>query len=127
MARIMAEGVGIMMPEISSLARDRPLAWMMRRRNSARIWDWAGSMFSWPNRGMTFSQTKVSRPSRYRWHWRAAERLPAMTTGKSRLQAESILALFRMVAVLPPSVPPTSRKMSGFSASISSTSSSVRS
>ena len=46
---------------------------------------------------------------------------------KSVLQVATILALFKMVAVLPPSVPPTSRKMSGFKLSISSTSSSVRS
>jgi hypothetical protein len=54
---------------------------------------------------------------------RAAERFPAMTMGKTCLQVASISALWRMQAELPPSVPPTRRKMSGLMASISSMSS----
>ena len=57
MAFITADGVGIRMPEISSAARVRPLASMMRFKKISRIFFCADSMFSTPKRGMTFSQT----------------------------------------------------------------------
>ena len=67
----------------------------------------------------------TSQPSRIRWHCRAAARLPATTTGKAGERVASMWALWRMHSLLPPSVPPTRRKMSGRSRWISSTSSSV--
>ena len=56
------------MPEISSEAFESPFASIILRRNSSRISFCAGRMFSVPNLGMTFSQTKVSRPSKMRLH-----------------------------------------------------------
>ena len=84
-----------------------------------------GSMFRTPNLGITFSHTLTSCPARMRSHSRAATRFPAITTGKSNSMRASIRALCRMHSVFPPSVPPTSRKISGRSARISSRSSSV--
>ena len=60
-----------------------------------------------------------------RSHCRTAFRLPAIMTGKSPPISASTCALCRMQSVLPPSVPPTSRKISGFIAFISSASSSL--
>ena len=125
MAFITAEGVGISMPWIREAALDRPFAWMMRFRKISRIFRRVGSVFSTPNLGMTFSQMCTSCPARIRAHSRAAERLPASTTGKSNCAEASIFALCRMHSLLPPSVPPTSRKMSGLMDRISSMSSSV--
>ena len=60
-------------------------------------------------------------------HSRAAVRLPATMIGKSGLRDASIRALCRMQDVFPPSVPPASRKISGFWARMASRSSSVSS
>ena len=113
-----AAGVGINMPEISRLALVRPLAATMRRRNTSRITFWQGSMFNWLKVGITFWQGMTSCPpwARACSHARLAARLPASTMGKQGAMPASILALWITQSWLPPSVPPHSRKMSGFRA-----------
>ena len=113
------------MSERRPLTWERPLAWTMRPRKISRILLWVGSMFRTPNLGITLGQTWTSHPSRMRSHSRDAARLPATTMGNAGRRAASILALWRTQSLLPPSVPPTRRKMSGFAARMSSRSSSV--
>ena len=127
MAWSTADGVGMRMPERRSVTWDRPLAWTIRLRKISRILLWVGSICKTPNLGMTLGHTWTSCPARIRWHARAATRFPATTMGKAGGREASILALWRMHSRLPPSVPPTSRKMSGLAAWMSSRSSSVSS
>ena len=122
-----AEGVGIIIPEISSEAFESPFASIIRRRNSSLISFCAGTMFKVPNLGITFSQTKVSRPLNMRLHSAEAARLPAIMTGKSAGIFATVFALFIMHSLLPPSVPPQRSSISGFISPISAASSSVSS
>ena len=96
-------------------ARSTPLASVMRLMNSSRITAFTGSMFSLPNSGMTFSvkATFCPLPAKASRSSSPADLFPATMMLRMRADVASREALWRMVRLLPPSVPPVRSTMSG--------------
>ena len=97
-----------------------PLARTIRRRKTSLIISRAGSTLILPSEGSTFSVTVTACPPvvNMRQASGAALALPATITGSFKSILLSVAALARIVSRLPPSVPPASRIISGFSARI---------
>ena len=124
-----AAGVGIIILSINLLALFKPFASIMRRKNKSLMAPRAGSMFSSPKRGMTFSvcTTSVITLLKIPTTCGVTDLLPATSTGTSKPSVHNMRALWRMTSLLPPSVPPAKRIISGFKAAISSISYSLSS